>query len=62
MTDRILRRPVVEYLTGLSRSSIYALMATKQFPASVRIGRRAVGWHESTISEWLNSRKSGGLE
>ena len=56
MTERILRRPEVETRTGLSRSTLYAQMAEGAFPKPVRLGKRAVGWTESTISEWLDSR------
>jgi prophage regulatory protein len=56
MTERILRRPEVEARTGLSRSTLYAQMAEGTFPKPVRLGKRAVGWAESTIFEWLESR------
>lgn len=55
-TDRHLRRPAVESLTGLSRSTIYDLMAKGQFPRPVRLTARAVAWPESTIVAWLESR------
>ena len=57
--NRILRRPEVEARTGLSRSTIYAMMAENRFPASLLLGRRAVGWTESAISQWLESRVPG---
>ncbi|MBT3141364.1 AlpA family phage regulatory protein [Ruegeria litorea] len=56
MTERHLRRPEVEAATGLSRSSIYAMMDTDEFPRPVRIGKRAVAWPETAISEWLSNR------
>lgn len=56
MTERHLRRPAVQTATGLSRSSLYAMMATGDFPRPVRIGKRAVAWRESTIEAWLASR------
>ncbi len=55
MPTRIIRRPEVETKTGLSRSSIYQMMAEERFPKTVRIGKRAVGWRESDISEWLDN-------
>jgi len=55
-TDRHLRRPAVEAATGLSRSSIYAMMDTDDFPRPVRIGKRAVAWPESAVTAWLASR------
>ena len=56
MTERILRRREVEARTGLSRSTLYAQMAEGTFPRPVRLGKRAVGWTDSAISEWPESR------
>jgi prophage regulatory protein len=50
----ILRRKQVESRTGLSRSSIYAMMAKSHFPKNVSLGGgRSVGWIESEIDQWL---------
>ena len=54
--DRILRRPEVEVRTGLSRSTIYEMMAEGTFPRPLRLGKRAVGWTETAIADWLASR------
>ncbi|MFN3262980.1 MAG: AlpA family transcriptional regulator [Pikeienuella sp.] len=54
--QKILRRPAVEAVTGLSRSTIYALMAEDRFPKPLRLGRRAVGWTEADIAAWLLAR------
>ena len=61
MTERILRRREVEARTGLSRSTLYAQMAEGAFPRPVRLGKRAVGWTESTISEWLESLETSDV-
>ena len=58
MSQRVIRRPVVEHLTGLSRSSIYAMIANNEFPAQIKIGIRAVGWRQSEIEAWIESRSS----
>ncbi len=52
---RFLRRPEVELRTGLSRSAIYARMASGEFPRPRRIGKRAVGWLESDVELWLSN-------
>lgn len=52
----ILRRDKVEARTGLSRSSIYAGIAAGTFPAPVPLGEKSVGWVESEIQSWLESR------
>jgi prophage regulatory protein len=54
-TITILRRKQVESRTGLSRSSIYAMMAKGEFPKPVSLGGRAVGWIENQIDQWLES-------
>ncbi len=58
MHVRILRRREVETRTGLSRSTIYAQMAEGTFPKPIRLGKRAVGWTDASITEWLNNRIS----
>ena len=52
----ILRRKQVQERTGLSRSTIYLRVAQGTFPKAVSLGARAVGWLESEVEEWLNSR------
>ena len=47
MHDRLLRRREVEEITGLSRSSIYRLMADGEFPRPVKVGSAAVRWRAS---------------
>ena len=56
VAQKHLRRPAVENITGLSRSTIYALMAKGQFPRPVRLTAKAVAWPESVIAEWLSQR------
>jgi prophage regulatory protein len=56
MNHKHLRRPAVEALTGLSRSTIYDLMAKGAFPRPVRLTEKAVAWPESAIVEWLAQR------
>lgn len=63
MTARLLRLPAVIEATGLKRSTIYARMAARTFPAKVKIGR-ATGWVASEIDEFIrdcitNSRVVG---
>ena len=57
MTELILRRPKVEEIVGLSRSTIYDMISKNLFPRPIKLGIRAVGWRESTISDWLRERE-----
>jgi len=53
MTISILRLPAVKARTGLSRSTIYLRITNNEFPASISLGGRAVGWLEKDIDAWL---------
>ena len=57
-SERLIRlRDVIEK-TGLSKTTIYRLSGDtdSDFPASVRLTPAAVGWRESEIDVWINSR------
>ena len=56
MVQTILRRPEVERVTGLPRSTIYEKMARGEFPKPVPLSGRAVGWLESEIADWQKAR------
>ena len=56
MKTRFIRLPEVIARTGLKRSSIYAAMQAGTFPAQIPLGERAVGWEESEVSAWIESR------
>jgi prophage regulatory protein len=51
----ILRRKQVEAATGLSRSTIYARIKLKTFPAAVQLGPRCVGWRAGDIVAFLEN-------
>lgn len=55
MTQKLIRRPEVEALTGLSRTSIYRMMEEGDFPRPVRVGKRAVAWREADLADWLDN-------
>ncbi|EPT7062053.1 helix-turn-helix transcriptional regulator [Cronobacter turicensis] len=56
-TNRILRKKEVLHLTGISAPTMYRLIAKGSFPFSRSLtGGRAVGWLESDIQSWINSR------
>ena len=55
-THVILKRQQVQARTGISRSGIYQKMAEGEFPKSITLGPRAVGWLESSIDAWIQSR------
>lgn len=56
MTTQVLRLPQVRAMTGLSRSSLYALVKDGDFPRQVKLSERAAGWVASDVERWLNER------
>lgn len=59
--QRLLRLPEVESLVGLRKSSIYDAIKRGDFPAPVKLSRRAVCWPAAAIDQWISERiKSGG--
>lgn len=51
-----LRLPEVKSVTGLSKSSLYALIRANSFPAPVQLGPRTVAWVRSEIKQWAAER------
>ena len=44
--------------TGLSRAVLYKLKAKGEFPPSIQLSDRSIGWLDSDIDEWINARKA----
>ena len=53
---RIMRIAEVTELLGVSRATIYGWRNTRDFPAPVKLGVRAGGWHRKTVEDWLATR------
>lgn len=58
MSNKVLRLTEVCNRTGLSKSSVYKKMEEFDFPQSIALGARAVGWLEEEIEQWIQSRIS----
>ena len=56
-TDRLLRLPEVIHRVGLSRTTIYSLIATGEFPRPIVIGPRAVAWSQQELEDWITSKR-----
>ena len=56
MAAVFLRLPAVVCITGLSRSTLYRLIADKQFPRPVQLGPRAVAWRRQDVVAWSETR------
>lgn len=55
--NSILRLKQVVKITGLSRSSIYLRMK-RDFPQSVKLGERSVGWLDMDIKNWVGALRN----
>ena len=53
---RILRLSQVLARTGLSRSTLYELMAEGSFPGPIELHAGAVGWFEAEVHAWIRRR------
>lgn len=56
--NRLIRIKEVTSLTGLSKSYIYQLAKTNQFPKQISLisGGTSVAWLESEVNDWIKSR------
>ena len=56
VSKTVWRLPEVIAHTGLSRSTIYSMIAAGDFPTSINLGLRSVGWIAEEIEQWIQSR------
>jgi len=56
MAASLIRIGAVCNKTALSRSTIYTLIASGQFPRSVRLTQRRVAWLSTDIDQWILNR------
>ena len=65
--ERVLRRPEVCKIVGLSKASIDRLEAAGDFPRRVELGNgkwKPVGWSSTEVYAWLDKRfaeRDGGV-
>lgn len=52
-TQRLIRLRTVREKTGLSKSTIYALVQQDRFPRPVKLGTRSSGWIEAEVDSWI---------
>ena len=54
--ERFLRLPEVIHQCGLSRSTLYDLIARNAFPSQVSLGGKNVAWLQSEVTVWMSER------
>jgi len=55
---RFMRIDDVVATVGVSRATIYRMIANKEFPAQHQLTKRSIGWWQSDVDSWLQSRLS----
>ena len=58
---RIIRKPRVTEITGLSPSTYRRLELAGEFPKRVKLSKAAVGWIEADVLAWVEARKAEGV-
>jgi prophage regulatory protein len=56
MQNSIIRLPETIQATGLSRSTIYALVSRGEFPKQIKLSPRTMGFLRSEVSDWIASK------
>jgi len=56
---QVLRLGAVEQATGLSAPTIYRGIRRGDFPRQVRLSPGCVGWLDSDVQAWMESREQG---
>jgi prophage regulatory protein len=59
--ERILRVENVLAIIGMKRSWLWGEIRAGNFPRPIRLGKRAIGWKESEIMEWICNRPKATL-
>ncbi len=54
-TKTIWRLHSVMARTGLPRSTIYHKMSMDEFPQTINLGLRSVGWIAEEVEEWIGN-------
>lgn len=60
MQNYLIRWPAVNEATNLSRSTAWRLEKEGKFPKRRQISAKAVGWLQSEVEAWIESRKVVG--
>jgi len=61
ITPRMLSARAVCKLTTFSRSTLYLMIGSGEFPRPVKLGKRRVGWREADVFDWLGSRQEADV-
>ena len=55
-TDRIIRKPELLQILGVSHPSVWRWEKAGLFPKRISLGTNSSGWLESEVTAWLNKK------
>ena len=58
MSSQVLKLKDVVAITSLSRSTIYRLASSGEFPRPIKLACHASGWLREDVENWLSVRKA----
>ncbi len=56
IADAMLKLATVQALTGLGKTTLYALVSKQQFPQPIRRGTRCTRWRAGDVQAWLQAQ------
>ena len=56
--DRVMSHREVLAVTGWSRTTLWRQYRRQLFPQPIRTTARRIGWLESEVADWLDTRKA----
>lgn len=59
---RFIRMNEVVKLLGLTRPTVYRMIARGDFPERTQLSSRCVGWWQSEVMEWINVRRQAAAQ
>lgn len=61
IVKKVYRLPEVLVMYGISKPTVYRLIAQGRFPRPVQLSKRAVGWLDSSLREYDKTLQEGVL-
>lgn len=62
MTPRIIRKPELLSILGLSDPTVYRMEKAGKFPKRLRLGGNSCGWLQSEVEGWIAERAAARSE
>jgi prophage regulatory protein len=59
---RIMRKPEIFMLTGLSDATIWRMEKVDNFPRRIQLGGKSVGWFSDEIEKWFEEKSKNRVK